>query len=182
MAQNFYTILTNVGKAKMANSYALGTKVNLTTLAVGDSSGSYYDPTESQTALKNQVWSGNINLINVDAENPNWIMISAIIPTTDGGFTIREAAILDDAGNMIAIGKYPETYKPVLSEGSSKDLTINMILEISNTSTVTLKVDPTVIIATKKDIDNLKSQITSIITSTISPGNVKANDFWFKIL
>jgi phage-related tail fiber protein len=139
----------------MANAYALGTKVNLTTLAVGDGGGDYYEPTESQAALKHQVWSGNINSINVDSQNSNWIKISAIIPTSDGGFTIREAGIFDDSGNLIAVGKYPETYKPVLSEGSSKDLTINIILEISNTSSVTLKVDPTVVLATKNDLNNL---------------------------
>ncbi|MHC1683675.1 MAG: phage tail protein [Clostridiaceae bacterium] len=174
MAQNFYSILTTVGKARMANAYALGTNINLTTLAVGDSSGSYYEPTESQSALKNQVWTGNINSINVDPENPNWIVISTVIPTTDGGFTIREAGIFDDVGNMIAIGKYPETYKPVLSEGSSKDLTINMILEISNTSTVTLKVDPTVVLATKKDVQTLDGKITTLNNTVTAHSNENA--------
>ena len=51
MAEQFYTILTNTGKAKIANSVTLGTKVNLTTLKVGDSNGAYYNPSESQTDL-----------------------------------------------------------------------------------------------------------------------------------
>lgn len=179
MAQNFYSILTTIGKAKLANAYALGTKLNLKTLAAGDGSGTYYEPTENQTSLKNQVWSGNINAINVDDENPNWIVISAVIPTTVGGFTIREVGIFDDSGNMIAIGKYPETYKPVLEEGSSKDLTINMILEISNTSTVTLKVDPTVILATKKDVQNLQNQISNI-SIPVKSVNTKTGDIVLK--
>lgn len=161
MAEQFYTILTQVGKAKIANATALGTKVNFKEIAVGDGKGNYYNPTENQTELVNEVWRGQINHVEVDNTNPNWIKISIVIPSTIGGFTIREAGIFDDEGNMIAIGKYPETYKPILDDGSSKDLLINMILEVSNTSSVTLKVDPTVILATKKDVDVLSNVLTN---------------------
>lgn len=161
MAENFYTILTAIGQAKIANSYALGTKLNLAQFKVGDGGGSYYNPTADQIALKHQVWSGNISSIYVDADNPNWIIIEIIIPSTDGRFMIREAAIFDDAGNMIAIGKYPETYKPVVAEGSAKDLYIKMILEVSNTASITLKIDPSVVLATKKDITTLQTKINA---------------------
>lgn len=72
-----------------------------------------------------------------------------------GGFTIREAAAFDDSNNMIAVGKFTETYKPVASDGSTKDLYVKMILEVSNAASVTLMVNPTVIWATKNDINNL---------------------------
>ena len=159
MAEQFYTILTKVGKAKIANSNALGTKLNLTKFQVGDSKGSYYNPAEDQTELKNKVWEGHISNITIDKKNPNWLIIEVVIPSSIGGFTIREAGVLDDEGNLIAIGKYPETYKPVVAEGSSKDLIIRMILEVSNTSNVTLKVDPTVILATQKDLITLEEKI-----------------------
>ena len=153
MAEHFYTILTDIGKAKIANSQVLDTKVNMTAFAVGDGSGAYYNPVSTQTALKNEVWRGNISKVETDESNPNWIVIEAVIPTTDGGFMIREAAIFDAAGDMIAIGKHAETYKPVVSEGSAKDLFIRMILEVSNTASVTLKVDPAVVLATKQDVN-----------------------------
>ena len=176
MAEQFYTILTNIGKAKIANATALQTKLNITKLAVGDGNGAYYSPTESQTTLVNEVWRNNISSITIDENNPNWILIEAIIPATDGGFTIREAAVFDDDNNMLAVGKFPETYKPVASDGSTKDLDIKMILEVSNAANVTLTLDPTVIIATKKDIQNLQNQIASIkipVTSVNSKtGNV----------
>ncbi|BDR86144.1 phage tail protein [Clostridium tetani] len=162
MAEQFYTILTAIGKAKIANATALGNKVNFTTLKIGDSNGKYYNPTESQEDLINAVWQGNINSISVDKKNPNWIVIEVIIPSNIGGFVIREAGIFDDEGNLIAIGKYPETYKPKAEYGSTKDLIIKMILEVSNTSTVTLKVDPTVILATKEDIEVLENKIKNI--------------------
>ena len=162
MAEQFYTILTKLGKAKIANATALGTKVNLTKFQVGDGNGSYYNPTEDQTQLRNKVWESNISSITVDENNPNWIVLETIIPGDVGGFMIREAAALDDEGNIISIGKYPETYKPVIGDGSTKDLIIKMILEVSNTSSVTLKLDPTVILATQKDIQILENKIKNI--------------------
>ncbi|MCT4593193.1 MAG: phage tail protein [Anaeromicrobium sp.] len=177
MAEQFYTILTQIGKARIANANAFGTKIDLTTLVVGDSGGSYYDPTEESENVRNEVWRGNINSITTDEENPNWIVITTVIPSDIGGFMIREAAILDGEGNLIAIGKYPETYKPKIQDGSSKDLIIKMILEVSNSSSVTLKIDPTVILATKKDIqvveDNLEikaKQTQDLMRASIPSG------------
>lgn len=68
---------------------------------------------------------------------------------------IREAAVLDNENNIIAIGKYPETYKPRAEDGSIKDLVVKMILQLSNTSNVTLEVDLTLVFVTQKDIQDL---------------------------
>lgn len=159
MAESFYTILTNIGKAQIANASALGTKVKFTTLKLGDSGGNYYNPTETQTALVHEVWSGNIGNIIVDTDNSNWIVLETVIPANVGGFMIRECGIADDEGNLLAVGKYPETYKPVVSEGSSKDLRIRTILEVVNTAAVMLKIDPTVTLATKEDLETVKDSI-----------------------
>jgi phage-related tail fiber protein len=164
MAEQFYTIPTAIGKSKIANSIVLGTKVNLTTLKVGDSNGAYYNPTESQTDLVHSVYSCNITSVEVDPINPNWITITSAIPSDVGGFSIREAGVFDDSGKLIAIGKYPETYKPVAADGSTKELYIKMTLEITNSSSVELKIDPTVILATKSDINILTNSIASITT------------------
>ncbi|WP_315074532.1 phage tail protein [uncultured Clostridium sp.] len=161
---NFYTLITTTGKAKMANAAALGTKVNFKTLKVGDGNGNYYEPTENQTNLLNTVWQGNIGSISIDENNSNWIVTETTIPATDGGFSIREAGIFDEDGNMIAISKMAETYKPVAAEGSTKNLIVQIILEVSNSSSVTLKVDPNVVIATKNDIAILTNSINSITT------------------
>ncbi len=164
MAENFYTILTTTGKAKIANSAALGTKVNFKTLKVGDGNGAYYEPTENQTSLINKVWEGNIGAVTVDDTNSNWIVTETTIPASDGGFFIREAGIFDEDGDLIAIAKMAATYKPVAAEGTTKDLSIRIILEVSNSSSITLKVDPNVIIATKKDIQIISNSISNIGT------------------
>ncbi|WP_313757081.1 phage tail protein [Tissierella sp.] len=170
MAEQFYTILTQLGKAKIANASMLGNKVNFTDFALGDGGGKYYNPTENQIELKNEVWRGKIGQIVVDEKNSNWIIMETIIPADQGGFMIREAGIFDDEGSLLAVGKYPETYKPLITDGGAKDLYIRMILEVANTSIVNLKVDPTVILATKKDIDEVKKEVaenTNRITNLI---------------
>lgn len=154
MNENFYTILTNVGLAKFANSQVTQTDVTFTKIAVGDGNGSYYNPTAAATALKKEVWRGNINSIYIDPDNPNWIVIEAIVPSDTGGFTIREVGAFDDAGNLLAIGKVPETYKPALTQGSAKDLYLKIILEVTNASAVTLKIDPAVTLASRKYVDD----------------------------
>lgn len=158
MAEQFYTILTAIGKAKIANSAALGEKVELTHLALGDGDGSYYNPTEDQTELRNEVWRGAIGTVDVDGENPNWIIIQTVVPSQHGGFMIREAGVFDNEGDLIAVGKYPETYKPVAADGSIKDLVIRMILEVSNTASVVLKVDPTVVLATQQQVNEAEAR------------------------
>ena len=75
MAEKFYSILTEIGQAKVANAIAIGNKINFAKMKVGDGGGSYYDPTENQTELKNVVWEGNINQVSEDDDNPNWIHI-----------------------------------------------------------------------------------------------------------
>lgn len=159
MEEKFYIILTKIGREKIANATALGELVGLTKFQVGDSNGEYYEPTEEQTALKNVVWEGNINSLRIDEKNPNWIVIETILPGTVGGFMIREAAVLDNENNIIAIGKYPETYKPRAEDGSIKDLVVKMILQLSNTSNVTLEVDPTLVFVTQKDIQDLDDKV-----------------------
>ncbi|WP_317087620.1 phage tail protein, partial [Clostridium neonatale] len=162
MAAQFYTILTEIGKAKIANSGAMGTKVNFTKLKIGDGNGSYYNPTEKQTDLVNTKWEGNITHVGTDEKNPNWIVIEVMVPANVGGFTIREYGAFDDEGNMLAISKCAETYKPTADDGSTKELLIKMILAVSNTENITLKIDPTIIFAKKSEIEELKNVVNDI--------------------
>src|SRR3712207_4926562 len=176
MAEQFYTILTKKGKEKIVNATALGAKLNLVKFQLGDGGGNYYNLSEEQTKLKNKVWEGNINSIKIDESNSNCIVIETIVPISDGGFIIREAGVIDDKGDFIAIAKYPETYKPSITEGSAKDLIIRMILEIGDTSNVTLKIDTSIVLATKKDLKTLENKL--VVSVNDKTGNVvlKAKD------
>lgn len=155
----FYTILTNIGMAQIANANVFGNKINITKFKAGDGGGNYYNPTEDQTDLKRIVWEGPVNSLTVDDDNPNWILADAVIPSEQGGFTIREVGVYDDDDNLIAVGKYPESYKPVLTQGASKDLFLKIIFEVGNAANVTLKVDPSVSLATKGDLNTLENKL-----------------------
>ncbi|MFV0481350.1 MAG: phage tail protein [Campylobacteraceae bacterium] len=151
---DFFTILTNVGKAKIANAIVTGNMVNITHFAVGDGNGSAYVPVQTQTALKKEVYRNKINQIKKDTTNNNWAVVEGQIPSTAGDFTIREIAFFDVSGDMIAIGNYPETYKPIIDSGASKDLYIKTIIEVSNTAAINITVDQSLVIATQEFVND----------------------------
>ena len=127
--------------------------MSLTHLAVGDSGGEYYELSETQTALVNEVYRGTTNRIYQDDEYSERIIIDTAIPAGVGGFYIREAGIFDTDGDLIAISNIPETYKPHQSEGSTRDLYIKLVLEVANVSAIEIITDPTVIMATRQYVD-----------------------------
>ncbi|HHG0453368.1 TPA: phage tail protein [Citrobacter freundii] len=154
MTAKYFAILTNQGAAKLANATMLGTKLNLTQLAVGDANGTLPTPDPAQTKLIKQKRIAPLNLLTVDPDNTSQIIAEQIIPENEGGFWIREIGLYDDDGILIAVANCPETYKPQLQEGSGRTQTIRMILIVSSTSAITLKIDPSVVLATRKYVDD----------------------------
>lgn len=154
MTAKYLAILTNQGAARLANAAALGTKLNLTQMAVGDANGTLPTPDPAQTKLINQKRIAPLNLLTVDPANTSQIIAEQIIPENEGGFWIREIGLYDDAGVLIAVANCPETYKPQLQEGSGRTQTIRMILIMSSTSAITLKIDPSVVLATRQYVDD----------------------------
>lgn len=155
MSQTYYTIVTNLGAALLAQATTLGTKLKLTHLAVGDGNDSLPFPSVAQKKLINEKRRGAINAIYVDSENANHIVIEQVIPPEEGGFYIREIGLFDDSDNLIAVGNCPPSYKPVLSEGSGRTQVINMVIMVDNTGSVELKIDASTVLATRKYVDDL---------------------------
>ncbi|EHI9339673.1 phage tail protein, partial [Salmonella enterica] len=131
-----------------------GSKLNLTQMAVGDANGVLPTPDPAQTKLINQKRIAPLNLLSVDPNNQSQIIAEQIIPENEGGFWIREIGLYDDEGVLIAVANCPETYKPQLQEGSGRTQTIRMILVVTNTEAITLKIDPSVVLATRKYVDD----------------------------
>ncbi|HFF6558874.1 TPA: phage tail protein [Escherichia coli] len=154
MTVKYYAILTNQGAARLANATMLGSKLNLTQMAVGDANGVLPTPDPAQTKLINQKRIAPLNLLSVDPNNQSQIIAEQIIPENEGGFWIREIGLYDDEGVLIAVANCPETYKPQLQEGSGHTQTIRMILVVTNTEAITLKIDPSVVLATRKYVDD----------------------------
>ncbi len=154
MTVKYYAILTNQGAARLANATMLGSKLNLTQMAVGDANGVLPTPDPAQTKLINQKRIAPLNFLSVDPNNQSQIIAEQIIPENEGGFWIREIGLYDDEGVLIAVANCPETYKPQLQEGSGRTQTIRMILVVTNTEAITLKIDPSVVLATRKYVDD----------------------------
>lgn len=145
----YYTLLTKIGQARIANAVALNQKVNLTYMAVGDGNGNPTTPNENQTTLVREKYRATINQLTVDPDNPNYLVAELIVPTTVGGWSIYEVGVFDDQNQLIAVANFPATYKPELVEGSGRDLIVRIIIQVSNTSVVTLKIDPAITLASQ---------------------------------
>ncbi|UAN30245.1 phage tail protein [Enterobacter sp. JBIWA005] len=150
MATKYLALLTNIGAAKLAKATALGTKVEITQLAVGDGNGVLPTPNPAQTALVHELRRAPLNMLTVDPANASQIIAEQVIPEDVGGWWIREIGLFDKDGDMVAIANCAETYKPQLQEGSGRVQVIRVILIVSSTEAVTLKIDPAVVLATRQ--------------------------------
>lgn len=154
MSAIYYAIPTNAGQAKIANALALGVPLKITQMAVGDGNGQPVTPNPAQSALVREQRRAPINTLFQDPLNPAQLVAEQIIPENVGGWWIREVGLFDDVGTLIAIANTPDSYKPQLSEGSGRTQTIRMVLIVSDTSAVELKIDPAVVLATRKYVDD----------------------------
>lgn len=154
MATKYYAVLTNVGAAKLANATALGAQVEITQMAVGDGNGALPTPNPAQTALVHELRRSPLNTLSIDPNNANQIIAEQVIPEDVGGWWIREIGLFDKDGDMIAVANCAETYKPQLQEGSGRVQIVRMILIVSSTAAITLKIDPSVVLATREYVDD----------------------------
>ncbi|WP_343629104.1 phage tail protein [Comamonas aquatica] len=154
---NFYTILTNIGAALHANAQVQQTTVAWTHMALGDGNGNPVVPQQTQAGLVREVHRLPITSLEQHPDNPNWIVVEAVVPSDVGGWTVRETALYGGAGggSCIAVGNYPATYKPVLAEGAAREMVMRMVIEVSSVATVKLVIDPAVAIASRKWVESL---------------------------
>jgi len=167
MTTKYFALLTNQGAAKLANAAALGTKVNITSLGVGDGGGTLPTPDAAQTKLIGEKRRAQLNSLTIDAANSSQIIAEQIIPESEGGFWIREIGLYDADGVLIAVANCPETYKPQLAEGSGRTQTVRMILIVNSTTAVTLKIDPSVVLATRKYVDDAVIEVKAYAESVM---------------
>ncbi|MXH56369.1 phage tail protein [Escherichia coli] len=154
MSTKFYTLLTDIGAAKLASAAALGVPLKITHMAVGDGGGVLPTPDSKQTALVNEKRRAALNMLYIDPQNSSQIIAEQVIPENEGGWWIREVGLFDESGALIAVGNCPESYKPQLAEGSGRTQTVRMVLITSSTDNITLKIDPAVVLATRKYVDD----------------------------
>lgn len=149
----FFAILTAVGEAKQANAAALGTSWTFAQMGVGDANGTDPIPSRTQTKLINERRRAPLNQVKVDPTNASVIIAEQIIPENVGGWWVRELALYDADGDMVAVANCAPTFKPLLSQGSGRTQVIRINLIVSSTSNIELKIDPSVVLATREYVD-----------------------------
>ncbi|MEX2333237.1 MAG: phage tail protein, partial [Pseudohongiella sp.] len=178
---DYYVIATNIGEAKMANALALGIPLAITELALGDGEGDGSRgtpvPNPEATALVSERRRAPLNSFSVDPDNDNVLLAEQVIPETEGGWWIREMGLFDEDGDLIFVCNTPPTYKPQLSEGSGRTQVVRMASIVSDTAAVTLKVDPSVVLATRDYADSLVIGLREELEPEINRRVIRAGSF-----
>lgn len=159
----FFAILTDVGRAKQANATALGTTWTFAQMAVGDANGTDPIPNGSQTKLINERRRAPLNQVKIDPSNASVIIAEQVIPDTVGGWWVRELALYDADGDMVAVANCAPTFKPLLAQGSGRTQVIRINLIVSNTANIELKIDPSVVLATREYVDLAVTEVMARI-------------------
>ncbi|MFM5785890.1 phage tail protein [Aeromonas veronii] len=155
MSAIYFAIPTDAGQAKISNAIALGIPLKITHMAVGDGNGQPVTPNATQTALVRERRRAPINTLFQDPLNQSQIVAEQIIPENVGDWWIRELGIFSEDGTLVAVANCPDTYKPLLTSGAGRTQVIRMVLIVSDTSAVELKIDPAVVLATRKYVDDV---------------------------
>ena len=151
----YMAILTAAGEAKDANAKALGVPWTITHMGVGDANGVEPMPDRTQTALINERRRAPLNQLSVDPNNEAILIAEQVIPEDVGGWWIREIGLYDEAGVLVAVANCPPTYKPELAQGSGRTQVVRLNLVTSSTQNIQLKIDPSVVLATRAYADTL---------------------------
>ena len=149
MSYKYFTVLTDVGKQKLAEAIANETALDFTEMAVGDSSGISYNPTSDMTALKHVTYRAAIGSMKINAEDKNIMEFEFVVPASVGGFYIREAGLYSSDGTLIAISRLPEQYKADMAEGAGSSMTVRILVAISSDAQIYITVPASITYATK---------------------------------
>ncbi|QDQ28309.1 hypothetical protein FNU76_19220 [Chitinimonas arctica] len=160
--QNWFTLPTEAGLARIAQALAKQQTIELTQMAVGDGGGVPVVPDAKQTRLVRETWRGPISLVAIDAQNAGWITANIVIPIDVGGFTIREIGLFDSTGTLIAVANCADRYKPVLSQGMGVDTVMEMVVALGNASVVNLSIDPSKTLASRQWVLQVMGQQTQL--------------------
>ncbi|MBZ7236484.1 phage tail protein [Klebsiella michiganensis] len=190
MSRTYSAILTAAGVEKLAAAALSGESVGFAVMAVGDGGGTLPTPSWGQSGLINEIYRSRLNRVVIADQANNVIRAELLIPPQVGGFWLREAALYDDDGNCLAVANMPESYKPLLAEGAGRFQAVNLWIAVSNTASVELKADPSVIMATVEEVARAKNEakdytdvvagsLNTDIQQTIAAAITAAKrDFW----
>jgi phage-related tail fiber protein len=149
----FGGMLTTLGAAKKTNCDALGIPWEPRYMLIGDANGTDPVPSPAQTKLINQRYRAQLNQLRVSPTDDNVLIAELVLPPDIGGWWIRELALEDKDGVFSAVANVAPSYKPLLAQGSGRNQVVRMHIITSGTSNIQLKIDPSVVLATREYVD-----------------------------
>lgn len=153
MTAKYRALLTDQGKALLANAAATGQKLEITQMAVGDGGGSATLPSENQTRLVNEKRRAVLNSLQVNADSGNQVIAEQVIPEDTGGWWIRELGLYDKNGVLVAVANTPDTYKPLLAEGAGRTQVVRMVLLVKGDASAVIVADKTAVLVSRDTLD-----------------------------
>ncbi|OKB67666.1 phage tail protein [Serratia marcescens] len=153
MTAKYRALLTDQGKALLANAAATGQKLEITHMAIGDGGGTATQPSESQTKLVNEKRRAILNSLQVDAGSSNQVIAEQVIPEDVGGWWIRELGLYDKNGVLVAVANTPDTYKPLLAEGAGRTQVVRMVLLVKGDANATIVADKTALLVSRDTLN-----------------------------
>ena len=167
----FYTVVTQKGIEELQNCLNANQTFNAVFIGIGDSNGSYYEPEENQSALKNEVYRGQIY---ARGKRDNYIYFDMQLPPSEGDYVIREAGVFDSNNNLLAVSKYPETLKTKATGDNVTILNIEIQIELSTSAINTIVIEETGNLVTKEDLQDFANTIH--VASKVDKGIVKIGE------
>ncbi|WP_290877112.1 phage tail protein, partial [Aquabacterium sp.] len=131
-----------------------GAAVVLTHMAAGDGGGNPIPTDPLPEALVRQVVQKQISSLSVNTIDNTIMMAEMVIPSDEGGYAIREVAIKDATGATFAIGNFPDTYKPLATEGSTREMVIRAAIKVGNAANIQLVIDTSIVLATRAWVES----------------------------
>lgn len=153
--KQYGTKLTVLGEAAIAGNVLEGTKLDVVEIAAGDGGGGWYEPSAEQTALVGEVWRGKIAAYTLNPLNPKMVDIKGVIPSSDGGFTIRELGVFDRAGTLIGVCNTPDMEKARPDSGAGGKLDVIMHLIVTDANALNIVVKPSLDTVSLEDVTGL---------------------------
>ncbi|SCZ38029.1 Phage tail-collar fibre protein [Pseudomonas sp. NFACC48-1] len=123
-------------------------------MLIGDANGTDPVPSPTQTQLINQVYRAQLNQLRVSPTDPNILIAEVVLPPDVGGWWVRELALEDKDGVFCAVGNAAPSYKPLLTQGTGRNQVVRMHIITTGTANIQLKIDPSVVLATREYVDN----------------------------
>lgn len=177
----FGGMLTTLGAAKKTNCDALGMPWEPSYMLIGDANGTDPVPDPSQTQLINQVHRAQLNQLGVSPIDPNVLIAEVVLPPEVGGWWMRELALEDKDGVFSAVANLAPSYKPLLAQGSGRNQVVRMHLITNGTANIQLKIDPSVVLATRDYVDRSVNAGTAF-TSVSSSRALKPKEMGFVLI